>query len=100
MVSSDEDSHAHQTSPSTIRPTATSDDDDWSEDAVVSTLKSAASTSDQPVPATPLWARRLSQRDKLLRVSVVALAVLLVLVVIIRSIPPARPSDSSAASMD
>ncbi|MGZ3680232.1 MAG: WD40/YVTN/BNR-like repeat-containing protein [Ktedonobacterales bacterium] len=99
MVSSDEDSHAHQTPPSTLRPTATSDDD-WTEDAIVSSLKSVASTRDQPAPATPLWSRRLSQRDKLLRVSVAALAMLLVLVVVIRSTPPARPSDSSAASLD
>lgn len=100
MVSSDEDSHAHQTPPSTIRPTATSDDDDWSEDAIVSSLKSVASTRDRPAPATPLWSRRLSQRDKLLRMSVVALAVLLVLVVVIKSTPPARPPDSSAVSLD
>jgi len=101
MVSSDEDSHAQHTPPSPIRLTALSDDhDDWSEDAVVSSLKPVASTADQPAPAMPLWARRLSQKDKLLRVAVAALAVLLVLVIIIRSIPPARPSDFSAASLD
>ncbi|HEX8032521.1 MAG TPA: hypothetical protein VF510_01675, partial [Ktedonobacterales bacterium] len=100
MVSGDEDSHAHQTPPSTIRPAATSDDDDWSDDAIVSSLKPVASTRDRPALAMPLWARRLSQRDKLLRVSVAALAVLLVLAVVIRNMPPARPSDFSAASQD
>lgn len=94
MESSEADTHAHQAYPPTIRPATTADDDDdWSDDAIVSSLKPAARIAGQSPQGMPLWARRLSQRDKLLRVSAIALAVLVVLVFVITHLPAALPSS-------
>lgn len=101
MDSNGGDTHAQRTSPSTAHIASSLDDtSDWSDDATISSLKPAARLRGQRAQAVPLWARRLSQREKLLRGSAVALAALVVLVLIITIGPPAQPSHPSTVPPD